>query len=661
MANDRAATPRFHRAATPWICSGALRYQVPMNRKQRRAHGRPGDQGQNLRRPPRAIAGWFAAALAHQRAGRAAKAERGCRLILSVDPGHAPTLHLLGLIEHQQGRSGDAIEHIRAAIARDAGDPAFHHNLGNILRAQDLRAEAIECYERALALAPTSVDTLYNLGNTCQELGRPEQAIAYFERALRLRPDAIELHNNLGTALQDAGRIDEAIASYRKALGLRPDAAETFDNLAGALRAQGRLDSAQAIYESVLVRAPDRVESHIGLGLVLRDRGRLDEAIFRYEHALALAPDHPAAHNNIGVALVELGRPEEAIEHYRRALMVQPDRAETHNNLGIALERRGRYPEALGCYGRALTLKPDYAEAHFNRSHALLVTGELDEGWREYEWRFAVARYDRNFGRPLWSGEPLGAKTILIHAEQGFGDTLQFVRYVPAVAERGGRVVLEAPGPLVRLLGTLDGASRVVAAGDPLPEFDCHCPLLSLPRIFETNLTTIPDAVPYLNVPAEASVAWPGRIGGGSGLRVGLVWAGATQTGIDLQSLQPLSGVAGVNWFSLQVGDRSRDLSLVDRSGITDLSPWLADFADTAAAVCQLDLVISVDTSVAHLAGALARPTWVVLPSNPDWRWLLDRDDSPWYPTARLFRQKTPGNWTGVINDLRAALAWVAG
>ena len=623
-----------------------------MNRKQRRAEARPGKRG-----PGAPIAGWFRTALAHQRAGRAADAERVCREILSVNPGDSQALHLLALIEHQRGRSEDAIAHIRLAIARNGRDPAFHHNLGNILGARGRLAEAKICYERALALAPGSADTLYNLGNICQDLGQPGQAAAYFEKALQLRPEVVELHNNLGTALQDLGRLDEAIARYNHALALRPEGVEALDNLAGALRAQRELEAARACYERALSLCPNRIESQIGLGVVLRDTGRLEEALKCYERVLALAPDHLETLNNLGVALVDLGRPEEAAAHYERVLTLQPDRADAHYNLGIALQRQHRYPEALASYGRALTCKPDYAQAHFNRSLALLLTGNFDEGWPEYEWRFAVAQYDRNFDRPLWSGEPLAGQRILVHGEQGFGDTLQFIRYVPAVAERGGRVTLEVPEPLVRLARTVAGVSEVVAAGDAIPAFDTHCPLLSLPRVFKTNLTTIPVFVPYLSVPGEMSSAWAEQISAAPGLRVGLVWAGTAIGAIDLQLLQPLWEVRGVSWFSLQVGERSRDMSLIDGVRIADLSPWLADFADTAAAVMQLDLVISVDTSVAHLAGALRRPVWLLLPDAPDWRWLLEREDSPWYPTARLFRQKKAGGWSHVAREVAAALA----
>jgi tetratricopeptide (TPR) repeat protein len=636
-----------------------MRYQRPMNRKQRRAEARLG-HGRVTGSRATPIARWFNAALAHQRAGRASDAERACRQILSVDPGHAQTLHLLGLIEHQCSRSDRAIEHIRAAIARNGEDPAFHHNLGNILRARDRTIEALACYERALALAPNSVDSLYNLGNLYHELGRPEQAIAHFERALRLNPNAAELHNNLGLVLQDLDRLEEAIACYRKALALRPEAVEILDNFAGALRANGELDAARAFYERAIALRPDHVESLIGLGVILREQGRPEEAVARYERALALAPDYPAIHNNLGVALVDLGLLEEAQAHYNKVLALQPDSAETHYNLGIALVGQMRHAEALASYGRALALKPDYPLAHLNRAIALLRIGEFGKGWEEYEWRFAAARYHRNIDRPLWSGEPLDGRSILIHAEQGFGDTLQFVRYVPAVAERGGRVVLEVQEPVLRLARTVEGASQVLAAGDPLPPIDWHCPLLSLPRVFKTNLTTIPNAVPYLSVPPEALNAWAGRMAATAGLRVGIVWAGTAVGAIDLRLLQPLWEVTGVGWFSLQAGDRCGDISLLDSVKIADLSPWLADFAETAAAVCQLDLVISVDTSVAHLAGALGRPTWILLPHASEWRWLLDREDSPWYPTVRLFRQKIPGDWTSLSREVAAALMQIA-
>jgi tetratricopeptide (TPR) repeat protein len=638
-----------------------------MNRKQRRAQGRPGGPNRSGGGQPPSVAGSLGIALAHQRAGRPAEAERVCRQILAVDPGQAQALHLLGLIEHQLGRLEDAIEHICAAIARDGRDPAFHHNLGNLLSAAGRAADALSAWERALGLAPNSVDTLYNLGNACHEQGQAERAVAYFQRALRLKPDAIELYNNLGSALQDVGRIEEAVVCYRKALALCPDAVEILDNLAGALRAQGQLEAAQACCERALAVAPNRVESHIALGAVLGERGRFEDAVQQYEQALVPAPDHPAAHNNIGVALVELGRAPDAVAHYRRALAVDPERAETHNNLGIALEHQGRFAEALVCYRRALALRPDYAEAHFNIAHALLVTGQFEEGWQEYEWRFAVARYDRNFVQPLWSGEPLAGRTILIHAEQGLGDTLQFIRYGAAVAERGGRVVLEVPRALVRLARTAEGISEIIAAGDRLPEFGCHCPLLSLPRVMGTKMATIPNTVPYLSAEPERIRFWRERLPE-TRFRIGIAWQGNAQARADrtrslpLREFAPLAALPGVSLVSVQRNDGTDQLaSLPSGMRIATFGPDFDDgpdaFLDTAAVMMSLDLVIACDTSVAHLAGALARPTWLLLSHHPDWRWLAGRNDSPWYPTCRLFRQQRPGDWAGVMREVGTALA----
>jgi tetratricopeptide (TPR) repeat protein len=631
-----------------------------MNRKERRAPGRPGG---SIASP---IAAWLAAAHNHQSAGRLVEAEQLCRQILAIDRDDAQALHLFGLIVHQQGRTEQAIDLIRSAIARNGRDPAFHHNLGNMLRSRE-PAAAMRCYRRALSLAPDSADTLYNLGNIYQEQGRLDDAVGCFERALRLRPDAIELHNNLGAVLQDLGRLDDAVGCYRRALALRPDSVETLDNLGGALRMQGRLDEAQECFAHALALRPNRVESLIGLGLVARDRGRLDDAAACYTRVLVARPGYPPALINLGVALVELARPAEAAAYHRRALAAAPGEPEIHTNLGIALEHQGRYDEALACYANALALNPDNANAHFQRAHALLINGRFDEGWQEYEWRFQVARYDRKFRQPRWSGEPLAGKTILVHAEQGLGDTLQFARYLPALAETARRVVLEAPKPLIRLLGSLSGVDDIVAAGETLPRFDCHAPLLSLPRTIGTTLASIPAPVPYLSAELERITAWWNRLGA-DGFRIGIAWQGNPKAPMDrlrsipLRSFAPLTAFSGVRLISLQRNDGLDQLAgLPAGMQVEVLGPEFDAgpdaFLDTAAVMMRLDLVIACDTSVAHLAGALGRPVWLLLGANPDWRWLVDRRDTPWYPTMQLFRQSVPGDWPGVIDRVATALA----
>jgi tetratricopeptide (TPR) repeat protein len=605
----------------------------------------------------------FDAALGHYRGGRFAEVERLCNWILSVDPGHVHSLNLLGLLAHHRGQPDIALERIGRAIALNNSIPDFQHNLGNILRQMGRLEEAATAFQQALILNPNSVDTLYNLGNINHDLSRLDQAVAYFERALRLRPDSVEILNNLGAALHDQGRVDEAVACYARAAALAPDPVQALTNLGAALCDRGEPEEAAAQFERALALRGDHIEALNGLGIALRQQGRMDAAIAQFELALALGPGRAETHNNLALALEDLGRLDEAVAHYEHSLRLGPEQAETHNNLGNALEHQGRFAAAMSSYARGLALKPDYAEVHYNRGLLLLLLGDYERGWAEYEWRWRCKDNPdtREFGRPKWVGEPIEKRTILVHAEQGFGDIIQFVRYVPAVAARSEKVFLAVPRPIVRLAENMPTLSAVLSQGDPAPKFDLHCPLLSLPHAFGTTMETIPNLVPYLTPPDDASAAWAKRLPSCSELKVGLVWSGNPASklnprrSIPLAMLEPLWGIAGVRWFSLQVGSVASDIEL-EEAPIEDLSPLLTDFAETAAAIWHLDLVISVETAVAHLAGALGRPVWVPLAFVPAWRWLLDREDSPWYPTMRLFRQGRPGDWAGVIQRLADSL-----
>jgi hypothetical protein len=379
-------------------------------------------------------------------------------------------------------------------------------------------------------------------------------------------------------------------------------------------------------------------------------------------------PDLAEAHAGLGNALGDRNRLDEALSCQRRALALQPDSAEAHHNLGTSLADLGRLDEAVECYRRAIELRPDFADAHYNLSIALLLDGEFPRGWDEGEWRWR--RRDktqeklRSFAQPLWSGEQQAPRTILVWCEQGLGDSIHFVRYVPELVKRGWRVILEAPTGLRRLFATVEGVT-LVERGDPLPHFDTHCPLLSLPRAFGTTLATIPAAVPYLGAGAEGVATWRDRLGDdGSRPRVGLAWAGNPAFIRDaarsprLDVMMPLLEVPGIRFFGLQMGDGRRDLSgRAMPPGFTDLGPEITDFADTAAILANLDLIVTSDTAVAHLAGALGRPVWVALKAVPDWRWLRERDDSPWYPSMRLFRQPRPGDWRPVVEALGRELA----
>ncbi|HEY1857839.1 MAG TPA: tetratricopeptide repeat-containing glycosyltransferase family protein [Acidocella sp.] len=466
--------------------------------------------------------------------------------------------------------------------------------------------------------------------------------------------------------MQDLGQLDDAVAACKNALRLKPDFVVAHYNLGNMLKALGCLDDAVASYNNAISCKPDFAEAHCSLGTTLKALGRLDEAITAYDNAILCKPDFAEAHSNLGTALQELGRLDEAVSAYNTAILCKPDFAEAHSNLGNTLKNLGRLDEAIAAYNTAIGCKPDYAQAHFNLGIGLLLAGDFSNGWTEYDWRWrggVKEQKPKDVSTPEWRGEDLNGRTILLHAEQGLGDTIQFCRYAPLVAASGGRVVLEAPRSLLRLLAGLQGVDRLIATGDPLPAFDFHCKLMSLPNVFGTTLATIPASIPYLPVEAALRQHWQQRLGPVAGRRVGIVWAGNPKhqndrnRSLPFTALAPLWNIPGIDWYSLQVGERRADLDAALLGTIEDLSPDLDDFAETAAAISQLDLLLTVDTAVAHLAGAIGCPAWVMLPLAPDWRWLTERQDNPWYPSARLFRQAERGAWGGVVHNIAAALA----
>jgi len=468
------------------------------------------------------------------------------------------------------------------------------------------------------------------LGVLARQVGRNDLAIEYISQALRLKPDYAEAHYNLANALLRQGKLTEAVASYQQTLHLKPDYAGAHNNLASAFRRQGKLT----------------------------------EAVASYQEALRLKPDYAEAHSNLGVALAAQGRLTEAVASYQQALRLKPDYAEAHCNLGLALVDQGKLTEAVASYQQALRLKPDYAEAHINLAHVWFLWGDFERAWPEYEWRWKLRGLSSpSFCQPLWDGSSLQGQTILLFAEQGLGDTLQFIRYAPLVQQHGATVIVQCQGPLLRLLATCAGIDRLVLAGTALPPFDVQAPLLSLPRIFRSTLATIPANIPYLCADPELRAHWQQQLSGVRGFKVGIAWQGNPEhkrdrwRSVPLLAFEPLAGVLGVRLVSLQKGPGREQLpDLANRLGVLDLADRLEDFADTAAVMRSLDLVITVDTAVAHLAGALGIPVWVALSLFPDWRWLLEREDSPWYPSMRLFRQSAWGDWAGVFERLTEAL-----
>jgi tetratricopeptide (TPR) repeat protein len=607
---------------------------------------------------------------AYRASRRTAEAVACYHRALDLSPNYAEAHSNLGNALKELGEPDQAIASYRRALELKPDFADAHYNLGIALKDQGALDPAIASYRRALELRPDFAAAHNNLGAAFKEQGKLDEAIACYRRVLELRPDFADAHNNLGAAFKEQARLDEAIACYRRALELRPDFPEAHSNLGIALEDQGKPDEAIACYRRALELRPEFVEVHNHLGMVLRDQGKLDEAIACYRRALELRPGYAEAHNNLGNTLKDQGKLDEAIACYRRALELNPGFVEAHTNLGVAFNDRGKLDEAAACYRRALELKPELAEVHLYRSFLSLLSGDFQRGWAEYQWRWKTkVSPPRDFRQPLWDGRPLEGSTILLHAEQGLGDTIQFVRYAALVQQRGGSVIVECPRPLASLLKSCAGIDRLVARGDPLPAFDVQAPLLSLPGIFQTTLDNLPATIPYLFADADLVQRWRQELACLAGLKIGIAWRGSPAhvndraRSLPLRCFESLARLPGVHLLSLQKGPGVEELQeLPSHFPVVELGGRLNDFADTAALLMNLDLLITCDTAVAHLAGALGAPVWVALPLVPDWRWLLDRDDSPWYPTMRLFRQRKLGDWIDVFQEIEpkgAALPWV--
>lgn len=566
-------------------------------------------------------------------AGQLGDAARCYQAVLEEDPGNVDALYLMSVLASHAGELEMAVQLARQAIAGDARYFASHIALGNALQQLGELVGAEESFRRAIALNDRSAEASCNLASVLNAQGRFEDACDAAVRALMLRADFAEAQNNFGNALQGLGSAEEAIECYQKAVALNPDFADAWHNLGNARAEAGDGEGA--------------LEAHV--------------------RALQLA-DTPEREYDVGVAFLGVGQFESAARCFAQAIERKPDYLDAWINLSVALKDMGRLEEAEAVQRDAVQLAPDDAEAHFNLALVLLQQGKWREGWLEYEWRWRMDKFQglrRDFRQPRWDGGAFDGKTLLVTAEQGFGDAIEFARFVPLAAARGGQVVLECRPGLERLMATLSGCAEVVTLGETLPRFDLHLPLMSLPAALGVDLETVPATVPYLAVPEGAGDF--SDLAAAPGFKVGVVWAGkASRRDNALRSctpddLLPLLDVAGVRWFSLQVDGDGVGWP-VGRAPLA-LAARLGDFADTAAAIASLDLVITVDTAVAHLAGALGKPVWVLLsrPCNA-FLWMEDRVDSPWYPTARLFRQPEPGDWSGVVAELCASLsATVAG
>lgn len=609
----------------------------------------------------------FDRAYSAHRDGRLDDAERGYRATLEVDPAHVDALHLLGVLRHQQGQHEEAADLVRRAADLRPQDAALQLNLGNALKALGRLDQAIERFRNALTLAPTFPMAHYNLGNAYALAGRHEDAVDAFEKSLRLQPMDASSHVNLGNALHALGRHREAVDSFRRALELRPGHAGAHNNIGMALNALGSATDASAHFRAALKAEPRFVAARFNLANTLDATGLHDEAVAEFKAALALQPNLPPALFGLGNALASLGRHDEALPRFERAVGLDPKFAHAWLSLGAAHHALGAHDAAVRAFDQALRLRPDLPIAHMNRGVTLLTLRDFKRGLPEYEWRLDNAVQPlQATSLPRWNGEPIDGRTLLVHAEQGFGDTLQFMRFVEIAAQRAAHVVLEVQPQLISLLAPTAQQWRVtlIAQGAPRPRADLQCPLLSLPFALGTLPDTIPARTPYLNAPAASRRTWRGSLGGHAKRKVGLAWSGRAQRqenrSLPLAALEPLFALDGIDWIVLQpaLGDDERAaLDAHPRAkNIHRFDGRIHDFADTAAIIERLDGVVSVDTSIAHLAGALGKPLWLMLPFAADWRWFTRDTRSPWYPSARLVRQAQPGAWADVVEQVAAAL-----
>jgi tetratricopeptide (TPR) repeat protein len=566
----------------------------------------------------------------------------------AVDAGTAVARALAML---RAGHTARALKVVDAVLSADPGNAGAHNCLGMAKAAGEDLDGAIACYQRAAKLDPAFADAYNNMGNVLRHQERYRPAAACYRKVVELSPEAAAAHNNLGMALTALFQPEEAAASFHRALELAPGDARVLKNLGDALRDSGHPEDAAGCYEKALAINAEDIELHNRIGLALEDQGKMDEAMARYQQAIDINPDKAAAHCALGVIHYDRGRFEDAIASYERTLEIDPDHAGAHNNIANTYLKSGLPEPAIAAYRRAIAIEPEHAGAHINRALALLTIGDFAEGWVEHEWRWKSGRHvhlRKKFPGPFWDGAPLDGKTILLYGEQGRGDTIQFIRYAPVVAGFGGRVVVECYPNLLGLFGGVAGIDQRVERGKTLPEYDVHAPLLTLPLILGTTLETIPGDVGYITADAALVETWRQRMEALPGPRIGLCWQGNPKfpgdkwRSVPLRRFAPLFEDPALTFVNLHKGTGEEQIAQCGLTGrIANFADQVDGFDDTAAIMENLDLIITSDTSVAHVAGALGRPTWILLQVGADWRWMVDRDVCPWYPAMRLFRQQT--------------------
>ena len=612
----------------------------------------------------------------HQRAGRVADAEACYRRFLAGQPNHAEGWAVLGALAFQQGNLDEAIRCYLRSLALKPGSVDVLTSLGAAYALKRDFAAAEQALQQAIAVRPPFIEAYRNLGHALRDQGKFAEAAQAYQQARMLRPDDINVLGNLGSALREANRAAEAVGPLVEAVRLAPKDIYLHQLLGYSLAATKRFDEAEAVFRRAVVLDPTDANSYCGLGFVQRGAKRLDEAEASCREAIRLNPELVGAHQNLGDVLLDLNHWDEAVACYATALEIYPNLPDVHNNVGLALGRTGRHEDAVRAYDRALAINPNHHAARKNRAMLKLLLGDYVEGFAEYESRWQCSGFVRpNFAQPVWKGESIAGKTILLIAEQGLGDTIQFIRFAPKVKALGATVVFNCLKPLLKLFSNFPGIDVLIPEGEPLPSFDVYISLLSLAAIFRPSLEEIPGIlpIPYLHADPQLVECWRDRLGSRAPgeLRVGIFWQGSPVHPGDrfrsapLEALLPLAAVPGVKLYSLQknhgveqIATVAGRLPLLDFGG--ELDRESGPFQDSAALMSLLDVMITIDSAPVHLAGALGVPTWLALSSDSDWRWLAGREDSPWYPTVRIFRQPALHNWNDVFQRMAQALAELA-
>ena len=638
----------------------------------------------------------------HQQ-GRFKEAQTFYERILAIQANHFDALQLLGMLSAQTGQFAKAVDFLKKASRINPSHADCYSNLANALKELNRYEEALLNYDRAIRINPDFALTHFNRGVTLQELNRLDEALKSYNRAIRVDPNYPHSHSNRGLILKELKRFDEALESYDRAISINsdfahthsnrglilkelnrynealescdqailinPDYAEAYSNRGLILHELKHFDKALESFDRAISIKPDFAEAYFSRGLTLQELKHFNEALKSYDQAIHIKPNYAEALTNRGVTLQELKCLNDALESYDRAIYIKPDYTLAYINRGNALQELKRIDEALSSFNKALSIKPNDALAHLNLSLCNLLGGNFRDGWQGYEWRMKAEAISnptevRNFSEPRWRGaDSLKDKTILLYAEQGLGDTIQFCRYVSLVAELGAKVILEVQRPLVKLLRGLEGVHQIVAMGDALPEFDYQCPLLSLPLAFKTELHTIPPITHLITSDPDKIAKWQTQLGKKSKPRIGLVWSSVSGfkndhlRSITLLELLKALPKEGFEYICLQKEIKETDKEVLEANPqIRFVGNHLEDFTDTAALIECVDLVISTCTSVPHLSSSLGKETWLMLSYIPYWLWLLDRNDSPWYPSAKLYRQEKMRDWDGVLENVKSDL-----